>query len=52
MKVQKKLASFYIFGYLLEFRIECDDFIFFQLDFFSNVGEEKLKKHYHHLEKI
>jgi hypothetical protein len=44
----KKLASFYVFGYLLEFRIECDD-LFFLIRFFFNVGEEQLKKHYHHL---
>jgi len=51
MKVEKKLASFYVFGYLLEFMIECDD-LFILIRFFSNVGEENLKKHYHHLGKF
>jgi hypothetical protein len=45
VKLQKKLAFFYIFGYLLEFRIECDEFFlfFFKLDFFPMLVKSNSK---------
>jgi len=43
-KKKKSLASFYIFGYLMEHRIESDDFLNYKIRFFLDLATKQLKK--------
>ncbi len=45
MKLEKNLASFYIFGYLVQLRIESGDFFLKKIFLLKSQKTMKLRKH-------